>query len=379
MNTELEGKIAVFCSTPFNIIAAFALGSKYGANIDLYIINHFKNSERIYNCIKKMEIFQNVYYIEAEKLGIESLHKEGVSNFLIDVKSLFQYIKNLLSLKKTVSKYLNIENDYANVLISSNTMSARFVILYFLKKNKAFKVFYYDEGMGSYLKENSHYSIPKYDVFFRKLFIGKKAVNYSRTKLVYYPELYYRINGREETVYGMPLFSQDPVMKDRLKEAFDISCLELFSEKFVLMDTVKDDFVRNGWVKYNNQLKNIIDTVGKENVIYKKHPRNLDENPEFLTGLNQLNHKIPFEYYCFMEDISDKVFITNMSTAVQTPKLFFNKEPTLIFLCKMLEDRIFEPGIERYFEEFSKMYQNRDKVFFPKDEEELKCILASFQ
>ena len=109
-----------------------------------------------------------------------------------------------------------------------------------------------------------------------------------------------------------------------------------------------------------------------DSCMVRLHPRDL--NKEQYNGFKFDSQNSMWEMRIAMtEKFDDYILIGPNSTAQLTPKLFFNKEPYLIF-THYFADYLNEVDIKKMddsIEDIKKMYINKDKVFCPKNISEL--------
>ncbi len=358
-----KADIAFFCTTPFHVLGAIAISRATALRTDLYITNQFLDSYRIVQFLKEEHVFHDVIYIDAIKQKIEVRIETGVKKALSEVHALAQYIINCLRIKKTVKRYMNLDCDYKRIYIASNSMAGRYAILYYFKMRKVFQIWQFDDGLGSY---NNHVAegIPLYDSFFRTILFGRKSVNYKRHWILFSPEYYHIINGEDEKVKRIPPFGDE--QKELVYRMYGVDQFPSMDPKVIFIDTVNEGFTIEGWELYNTIREKIMGLVGETNVMIKKHPR--DPN---MSEMDRIITSVPFEVLCMRWDMSDKILISSRSSAMYTPRIMFDQEPAVIFLCRLLEKGI--SGYKTYgdIHRFSRMYRDEKKVILPKNEDEL--------
>ena len=361
-------KNAIFCTTPFHVLGAIAISRDQASETDIYITNQFGDSQRLARELKKEGRFHDVIYIDAQKQRIEVPAAVGLKKIGTNAHSLLQYIGNCAGIRKTVRRYLHLDYDYERIFIASNSMAGRYAILYYVKMKKSFQLWQYDDGLGSYENDIAE-RIPLYDRFFRVVFFGKKAICIKKRRIFFSPEYYKRLHGNERKVSRIPDFSDTD--RELIFRLYRVENDYGLLPGTILIDTVNEGYSSDGWKRYLALRDRIGNYIGKENIVYKKHPRDItaDEDEKRFAA-------VPFEILCMKKDLSDSILITCVSSAVYTAKLMFDQEPVVILLCKILEDGM--PGYDKaykHIEIFRDLYKDRSKILMPESEEELFLAL----
>lgn len=360
-------KNAIFCATPFHVLGAIAISRDQASETDIYITNQFGDSRRLAGILKEENRFHDVIYIDAQATRIEVIPSTGIKKLWTNSHSLLQYIRNCACIRKTVNRYLHTEYDYERIFVASNSMAGRYAILYYIKTKKHFQLWQYDDGMGSYVNSIAE-RLPLYDRFFRIVFFGKRAVSLKKRRIMFSPKLYMELNPQHEKVYAMPkLTEKETVLIHRLYP--EVESFQSLS-KVIMIDTLNEGYTLNGWKEYTTLRERIEDYVGVENIVYKKHPRDREINDR-----EKEMASIPFEVLCMGQDMSEKILITSVSSAVYTPKLVFDQEPALIILCRCLEDGMTGDKSYEHIEVVRKLYRDSSRVEMPENSKEVFLAL----
>ena len=118
-------------------------------------------------------------------------------------------------------------------------------------------------------------------------------------------------------------------------------------------------------------------TPVRDACLLRPHPshKDIDSN-----GIEIDDHREMWEFICADQISDDHVLISSFSTAQMIPKMFFDKEPTVIFVCKMVFQYIDQPtqdNIMALINRIKEKYRNPEKVYTPETEEELSEILKN--
>ena len=354
-----------FCTSPYQILASASIVFRDEIEADLFIVDQFAGFDDIGERVKQTGIFNNVYLVK-EKDIVKSL-KSGSGAFLTHLKLFSLYSKGEL-IASLISDSPEI---YKNIYVSSKAIVPRIFSLY-CKKEYGAHIHYYDDGTGSY--NNNAYDTRLIEKFVRGLFYGKNSIGSEESLNLYLPELYEILNPNSKShTKKIP-----SIANHKLFEAiYDMSKVEYIKEKIIFFDTVYSEVYGSNIDGYKNVVEYLISHCGNE-VIVKPHPR---EKRRIFTCNYYNGPNYPFECNCAKQDMEGKVIISALSTSCMVPKMLFNQEPYVIFVHDlvakyMLKKLTFD---ETFFEAFRDTYTNKNRVFIPKDMEELKDILSLLQ
>ena len=93
--------------------------------------------------------------------------------------------------------------------------------------------------------------------------------------------------------------------------------------------------------------------------------------------IDSSSNRVPFESLLADIDTENFILITTDSSATLTPKYMFDKEPYVIYLYHITQNRL-ESDIQnrdQLVQNLKNMYKNKEKIFVPNTLEELRDIL----
>ena len=381
---QKNDEVCFFCTTPFQVMGSISIVKNENlTNADLYIYTSFNDCEKIAAKLEQLRIFRRVFTVDYEKLGLElDLTAE---RFLIIKKALILllFIKNLLFLNITAKKFLDSNAVYKEIYVSTNNFGGRITILSYIKRKLPIEVYHYDDGIASYYGTGDIDNIKLYDKVLRILFVGKRAVDIPFTKQLFSPDFYQSVCKLSNAAHPQNMKAikkMEPLTRCKsndliINEIFGLTSDCSIQQKFVFFETIHaEDYNTKGI----NVAKNIVSltkkTVGVENIIFKFHPRDKDIDPS-LPHIK--NTSVPFECFCYFNDFSDKVLITNFSTAVITPKIFYDQEPTIVFLYKIMSDYLISNIDTTIVDALKAIYSDKSKIIIPENVEELTEALEN--
>ena len=367
-----------FCSTPYKVFIAIEIVYLNNLVADLYIINRFSNAESLANRIRKLGIMRNVYLVEqdiqvkkardSEKKSLKRKVLEAIH--LFDLATKIKDYCDLIKLFYSVKEAQFIKDDllYDTVYYSWGDPGIR-EIVYLYKYGNVREFVFYEDGLGSYCNPLTY----RFSNMLRKITLSK--FNYSvRLNDV---SLFERLNKGfcyAEKKYSIKSIEKNDRMFDSIMNVFTEGRDCLIKQKFLVLDCVKEELLTIQGCNKNVELfEGLNHIIGKNNIIYKYHPR--DIHAEYAYPHIELPN-VPFECLCGMNDFTDKVIISVISTGAFTPKLLFDQEPIVVFLYKILEKYIeYPPEIATIFNELKKSYNDKSKVIIPENEEELYRVI----
>lgn len=354
------------CTTPYQIIGAISitLGNKLDA--DIFVFGMFPNYENVCENMRRTGIFQNVFAVDCTDIGGPSREK-----------AFFQ----MMFAKKVVSSFLPSDAVYESYYSSSRAHPKTLLQYVLLKRNPSMKRIIYEDGMGTYSGNSHPLNATKLKSVAENVLGWKLDVPENTTMMANIPELVDvpgYLNGH--IVEQMPRLQFDDQSRNALSEIFSVDDSKSINSKAIIFDTLRPN------PAYLNESDFAILDEGYQylserfltDVIVKPHPRSKN------TGNYVIEHyqhqEIPMEVlYAGMKDLDHRILITYTSSAVFTPKILFDKEPTVISLHRLLKESkssiIFEP----IYEKFRKIYSEPERVSAPESLDELKSLLGTFK
>lgn len=354
----------IIASTPFQIISAYSIADMYPDTVfDLYIIGNFKNYIEIAKNVKRTKTFRNVVTYKLTDIRIAH---DSDKPLLRAICRQFSYLR----FNKIGSNIVVPGTNYSDVYYAA-AVSANELLLYFQNKNHP-RFHLYDDGVMTYrnvdrvLGEAEHIQIIKGTIC--RLIGTIKPDIY-----VYLPELFKKMNGNSYSVNKLESISD--LLKEKLCNVFGAGSEDAVEENEVIIESKVNDYLsKDAQEKLEGIYENIIVQFGKDDVVFKRHPR--DSRPE-ISNRKYMKSTIPFELYGCIQDWNDKRIIAWDSTAVLTLKMFYDQEPTVILLYKMVKGKInnYEETNVLY-SLFKETYSNSNKFIIPETIEELETYIC---
>lgn len=345
------------CNTPFqifNIINALVNkveGFSYN-NTDILIDITFKNARKIGNRIEEMKLCRRVYYVRKK------------DDYPIRTK--FQCLVDLVK-DELHEDYFDfsdgsvIKNHYDVIWVGDQNVLG----LIAFRTNPNAKIFWYDDGAGSYSQTPESYGHKSLYVFFAKrLKLGCYRYN---SRILF-------LNNKEIVQYDgydlrdLPQYTDGNRAINILNWIFDYKKSEsrLFDYRIVILTQVfPESAVYKGIDVHSLFLDGGIDF---SKLLVRKHPRDLMDysSCQMDSGENM------WELECLNAVNDDHVLIACCSTAQLTPKIVGGKEPYIFFLHRFLlgNGSTVRDGFEKMIQKMIDMYSDKSKVLVPNTVEE---------
>lgn len=258
------------------------------------------------------------------------------------------------------------------LFITSTEVFSRIIAYKFFTVNKLLKLYYYEDGLESYMEvlDSSTNNRTNYLLGLR---FGYSLISKCRGMYVYKPK--YVISNP----YNIILYMINPVQlgSSYAKELYNIFSVEkpagiksgskLFLDAWFINGSDKADSAR---------LLSIIQNVVKESLVIKPHPSNYDISRKNNVNYNLVESKDNFEIMYMADRLINVTLISAFSTACLLPKIIFNEEPNVILLYRLYERY---PGIWKNGEEFylrvQNDYKNPKRLSIPRTQAELEEAL----
>lgn len=356
-------KSLFICTTPFQIMNSVVIANHMDDVSNLVILDKFKGSEHLCKDVQKCRVFHNVCLFD-DSLMWASKNKSWL---LQRLSTVWTYVR----CKKLVEKFFPEISTYTDIFVSSRAQVNRLVYMYVSQWMTDVKIHFFDDGLGSY--SGSIIEVSSLDRFLRKTIIGEKAVDFEYDLYLYSPELYRGYHNKDIAINKIDITDKD---KDVIRKIFQLNIGDITRGENILFDTIPtDEFTPQGVIKYREIVQQIID---RENIVIKQHPRNTEAryNAPYFE-----NTSIPFEVYCSQKNYDNSVFFTSCSTAVFTPKLIYDQEPSIVFLYKALSEyrKSSNSDCDKLVSCLKRMYKNPRKIMVIHNVDELHDIMLGME
>lgn len=355
-------KYCIIAATPFqllNILNFTIFNISRPASIDLFISKSGIMSD-LSKRIITTKIFDNVYTYTLKQKST------SFNYYLYDLK---QAILPLYFLKEVIDSPIVLKpKDYDFITITSGHDIEMALVRCFPRA----KQIAIDDGLGSYIGDIIHDH--KLNVIWKIFGRNMKKIN---------PQILYVNNSKvcQSTLCTdirslKNLNSCDEKFKTLLKKIFVITECDLYKDtKIIFLTQPMNEITTSEYIE--NDVKNIIKLLSKKysnKFLLRIHPRDkFFYDCEYIDTNNFL-----WELLCLKEIDDCHTLISICSSAQISPKIFFDKEPNVIFLYEMFRNKLKKDVYER-FNKIHKLlldaYDNKGRIYTPSNEYDLHEIL----
>ncbi len=368
-------EVLIICNTPFQLMAATCIKRAFlmEDDVDLIISDQMQRSDVLSANARKTGLFRTVTHV----LNDDYSYYRGKRNQL--PTNVFQRAKVYFSRGLRRRQMYQGQTRYDQLFLFNLD---RFVVLLYEKLwsvNPRIQVNIYEEGIGSY----EHIALPYLSTrgYEESLTPAKRIVDYFfnrpcmyrniRRMYVFRPELL-----SEEyplQIMRIPQISpEDKPLCDALFTIFDYQeDADPYQQDVIFFE---ECYAQDGSpIDYLAILKPVVDAIGKERLLIKRHPRSRVElfaDEGFQTNVNQ---SIPWEIITLKHpEIADKVWISLCCGSMMCPFYYLGLKPKCVSLLKLSGYRPDET-VGAYFDYVqTRLLDPHPEVFFqPQTEEEL--------
>lgn len=363
----MKDRVCFMCTTPYQVFTSINIVENQGFDADIYIVSQFKNYIELAESLRKENCFKNVLVVEEEKYI--KRNKNKLMNY-INILYVYSMTSNI------VNDFFLFQRNYSKLFVSSKFLIGRLVCLYYLKRKINIEFNYFEDGIGTYCNDNL-FQIHWYDKICQKIFFGNYIDKLQFNQYVYNLNLYKHMhNNNVLKLFKIDIMNQNHSNINQINKIFNVH-QDMILEKYIYFDAIRLEELNEDGIRLLDDIINVImQVIGKDNIIFKSHPREKKRSDKIRY---MKNDNVPFEVLLFSYSFLDKVLITNMSSAVFTPKLLYGYEPPIIFLNYLLKDVMRDKSnITNLVDEFKDMYRF-NVIYVPKTKEELLKVLEELK
>lgn len=299
-------KILIAVNTYYQLIMAMQMKQKLFNNdyVSVLMSNHSNNSYNVFKRLRDSKYFDECVFVKSK--GI--LTNRNLKQKINEIFELSFGSKNIYEF------YLNdLKNLYYDEYISYNLEVDNYGIFSILSSyNKNLVYSSYEEGVLSY--NSFYYDSLKFKLIriIRKI-IGKSNI-FDKYEKFYcmYPELF---KGDLKAVEIPAISKQDEQLKNALCQIFDLKKNNSYSGiDYIYFESVFETEDRG--IGENEIFFDVINRIGKDKILVKKHPRSKVDIFEKMGLKVDLNSSVPFEVIHLVYDLSKCIFLTGVSSSV---------------------------------------------------------------
>ena len=368
MKDYTHRKACYLCTTPLQILGAMAFELQDRQGADLFLFDDLKSYREIGEKLRDTGIFENVYCVRLRSSLISGKKR---------LTRMFFFLRMMTS-SFSLNSVLDKGICYDRLYTSSSAMSKMIILNALSKRNAGMEIIMYDDGIGSYSKAARVKTGSELFRKAKKLLNWSEALEHSSEVYLYCPELAEPEAGK--TIRRMPAIMTSEENREIVRNVFcgqqkNVS----IDEKVIIFDTFrKTADNRPGITELDSLYEKAKEVCGEKNIILKAHPRS---SVESRAAIKQYTEKqIPMEIvYMGTDHLEDKILVALNSTAVFTPKMFFDKEPRIILLYRLVHaDAAVRKKRDELYGKLTGMYEHQERISIPETEEEYRRVLAEW-
>ena len=359
MKINREKKYCFIVDSPlqgFNAVNFVFFHRESGNQYDLYVKEFYNGMQNIGSRIEKSGVFDNVYVFDDSSIRFNLLKRREA--ILLPKTAINKMIPNTEGFQLS---------DYDGIYIS-NTYFFSYLMC---RAEKKADLFYIEDGVGSYLENTSLGKVTFKRKVIEFVFGGARK---KPPKVLYVNNVEYcKSHMAEKIDYLIPERTDDLKYDKMIRKIFPCENEEIYRQKKLLYLTQPNDNKCPDYESINDiVIKELLNY--QENLLIRKHPRDEDDRQ----GENVVRSGL-WELICKDTITNDHVLIGAFSTAQLVPKLYYDKEPWLIFTINMYSNFCksdAKKGIDCFIKKMKTIYSNPEKVLVVNKPEEFKAALV---
>ena len=350
---------------------------------DLLVFGLSRVSGDLVEIITNTGVFRNVFCIELPEFYLER-RRAGVREKLEAICAGPKLRRNIYAqLKTTIGS-----TPYTELLTGAFWGETLIVYRYMKQHHAAVSIYLVEEGLACYNAPKNWLFQPSPNQSVAAkirglLYYGllpHTARRYVKGIYLYAPQL----SNLTINMIRLPVIHQENEICYHIFEEWSKNC-SLLEQKDIIY--VADGPRTNSAEPYAGlqyMMKLMRESVPQENLYVKMHPiaadMPMDSTHTALENCCADYRRIPLELLFFHEAMEDKIVVVNNSSSIFYLTNTLGKCPYIIFvnqLCK-INGQQGESRIQVLVDKFIEMYENKEKVACPKDDEEFVQIIQSF-
>ena len=314
-------------NTPYQILVATWIKYHYYKDdkADLLVHDRLRGYERVKENVEKLDVFENV-------IVQPNHYKKNKFGKFVRIFKEYRFATSFFKNKKYDEMY------FANFGFSSqriyDTLS---------RGKKRCKLNYFEDGILSYSS--------KVEYFYQRLkdngllkgnhetFLIKNHIYGAIDKFcVFTPELL-EWNPKAKEIFRIDTIDKsDDEFKGIINTIFDYDRLEdIYDKKYIFFE--ESYFQDTGYMEDVKLIDELAETVGKENLMIKIHPRNQTNRFKKRGYKTNENTVIPWEVLALNLDLDDKVLLTIASSSIINPVAMFGCQAKSYSLINCLTEK----------------------------------------
>lgn len=358
-------KFAFICATPFQLlnIVNFVYHDveKSKGNSDIYLALTSGSAEEIKGNLIKLGIFRKIFIVKPQKQFTNKVKNKAHSLYIFSKET--TYFRTQIYSDQVPQK-----GEYNIIVVPCATLLFEAFVSYF----KPQRVYFIDDGLGSYFGNIQLSTLKKERLYMAKIFGRFFDVN-----KLYVNNVDFCYSEVTDIILSLP-HDESADYNNALLNLFNYNINDIYSRyRVVYLHQPLNELGKGISRKEQEIFHELKDYIG-DNLIIRPHPRIFQEEMYKGTTIDNINNM--WELVCLKEITDNHILVGVSSTAQVSPKLLLNKEPYVIFTFYLYpEDEAVLKGKEIIFKNLRNNYSRPEKVQAPKNLNELRDFLKEFQ
>lgn len=356
---------AYVCDTPYQIFNCLNIAyHERDCVSDLFLVVRPAILPGLVENITKSGLFRRVYRFVDEQKGA---HEWGV---VWDFKRMDAYLEPRKTLRRTIREEYGPDSLRYDEIYSA-VFSTLAVCLKKVNPQATFCLF--EDGTGSYSGNLiDHTTNWKHKLFGKVFRSGSSSVKVERL-YVNSPRLCESVAA--EKIEGLPKFTEE--FLSFVSGVFSVSLENLTRYRKPLIFLTQPNEL-NFPLRITREVVEVMEAF-QEDTLVRAHPR--DNDADLYSAFEVMARNGPmWELLAAVSDMDDLTLIGTYSTAQITPKLLFDKEPSVIFLYNLyaqMAEKSMLSDWRKMTERLRVIYSHPEKIHSPKTLREFERILCS--
>ena len=353
----MVSKVAFLVDTPLQLYNSIscAFNNQWETKTDIYLLPQFKDSDRVIGILKKANVFNKIAV-----LPLDERFKIVKLNLLYAVIFPNKYVKSKMGIDMRKQKYDKIFVAQPTRLFDT-----------LIAASGCKDVCGLEDGMGSYCRRIYDELATKKYKMIRSVF----RKSYTVGSLYLHAPQYYIVNEIPKVCKIDSDFSEE--QKKLINDIFGVYSFDEYNKyKLIYSNQPIMDFPSEH-VSTEKEIIKCIGEVRGDNAIVRLHPR--EKEKEIYDSFHLDGNACLWEIYC--KDFNEQhILVGYFSTTQFTPKLFYDKEPFVIFTYRIYQDTPKDrcEQFDKMVDELRDKYVNKDRVINAKNIDELRAVLKKF-
>lgn len=340
---------------------------------DVAIYASTPNANTICCDLKKTGLFNNCFLIDTPLVRCGNKY-----SFIDKLPKYFIYIYTLINPEKYVVKLLDLTDlNYDIFLFSGNGALPECIFNAIYKNNQKIICMRFEDSYISYTREYGKLKSRVRTILentIHKIFHGESMEKYIKGYYFAEPCLV-QTKFKYPTIQAPKISRENPKLIEALNSAFRFCNLkDKYSEKYIFFESGDSYFEKNN--EDIEFVKELVNAVGKKNVLIKRHPRCVENRFEKLGVHIAKSSCIPWELIQLNINMDNKVFITTTSAAALSSEIYFgdNCKTILLFEGMKKKPSSVTDVMRNYLFDFQSKFGN-DKLYLPCSMNDFKNII----